>query len=80
MTATATAAGRARALTDQQVDQVRERGPDRQGQRDANKKSDIQRPAVRAVRVHDVLYLAVIGVGQLTWIAALMYGIIRLVS
>jgi len=78
MTSTATAAARRRALIDQQADQVREGGPYRHAPRYAQHKPDVQRPAVRPMRVHEAYCLLLLGTVELVWLVALVYGIIRL--
>jgi len=81
MTSAATAAGRSRALADEQPDYVRERGPDHQAPRHANEQPYVQRPsAVRALGIQEVCYLAVLSAVQLTWIALLAYGVVRMLS
>ena len=79
MTSTAAVAERVRALTDQDVDRVRESDPHGEAPRHADHQTNVERPAGRAVRVQDLSYLVVLSVVQLTWIAALAYGLIRLV-
>ena len=79
MTSTATAAGRSRALTEQQLDRVRDGRPHREAPSDADHQAYVQRPTGSgALRVHDVCYLLLLGAVQLTWIAALVYGVVRL--
>jgi len=81
MTSTATATDRSRALADEQPDYVRERAPYQQAPGQANEQAYVQRPsAVRALGVQEVCYLAVLSAVQLTWIALLAYGVVRMLS
>ena len=78
MTSTAAAAGQRRALTEEQLDQVRHGDPHRDAPRHADHKAYVQRPPVSALRVQEVCYLFGLGAVQLTWIAALVYVVVRL--
>ena len=78
MTSTAAAAGQRRALTEEQLEQVRHGGPHRKAPGNANHEAYVQRPPVSALRVQEVCYLFGLGAVQLTWIAALVYVVVRL--
>jgi hypothetical protein len=81
MTSTATAAARSRALPEQQLDRVRDGRPHGEAPRNADHQAYVQRPTGSgALRVQDVCYLSVLGAVQLTWIAALVYGVVRLLT
>jgi len=80
MTSTATAARSTRALADEQSDYVRQRSPYHDAPGHANQQAYVQRPSVRALGVQEVGYLVVLSVVQLTWIAALVYGVVRILS
>ena len=78
MTSTATA-GRSRALPEQQLDHVHNGRPHGEAPRNADHQAYVQRPTGSgALRVQDVCYLVLLGAVQLTWIAALVYGVVRL--
>ena len=81
MTSAATATGRSRALAEQQPDYVRQRGPHDEAPGHANEQPYVQRSsAVRALGIQEVCYLVVLSAVQLTWIALLAYGVVRMVS
>ena len=78
MTSTATA-GRSRALPEQKLDHVRDGRPHGEAPRNADHQAYVHRPTGSgALRVQDVCYLVLLGAVQLTWIAALVYGVVRL--
>ena len=78
MTSIAAVAGQRRALTEEQLDQVRHGGPHREAPGHADHKAFVQRPrGSSALRIQDVSYLFVLGTVQLAWIAALVYGAVR---
>jgi hypothetical protein len=79
MTSTVAGAAERRALTEQQLDHVRDRRPHGEAQRDAHHQADVRRPAGSAVRVQELGYLALFGTVQLIWIAALVYAVVRLI-
>ena len=79
MSSTGVLADRPRALPDQHVDQVRKSGPYREAPRHADDQTDVQSPARRSLRIHDVCYLVMFAVVQLTWVASLGYGLVRLI-
>jgi hypothetical protein len=78
MTSTATAARSSRALADEQSDYVRQRSPYHEAPGHANQQAYVQRPS--ALGVQEVGYLVVLSVVQLMWIAALVYGVVRILS
>jgi hypothetical protein len=42
--------------------------------------ADVQRAPAAALRRHDAFYLTLFAVVQLSWLAALAYGLVRLVA
>lgn len=45
-----------------------------------DQQADVQRAAAASLRRHDAFYLSLFAVVQLAWLAALAYGLVRLVA